>query len=167
MPSAGHEERRRVRRRVEPLDRLPVAEEDAEHGEEHADVPEHAGEVEESSGRSARRATAGTSCHRHAATVASDAQPMPTAWRCAIRTRPKVSSALPVRKYGLCSLIEAMSASSEPISSQNDAARREGQHRPAARRVDGGTLGRGLHAGFGDGRGGHRSNLKQSWSSEP
>src|SRR5262249_7800576 len=39
----------------------------------------------------------------------------------AIRTRPKVNSGLPVRKYGLCSLIDAMSAKSEPTSSQNRA----------------------------------------------
>ena len=55
--------------------------------------------------------------HRAAATVASDAHPRPTDCRCAMRTRPKVSSALPVRKYGLCNLIEATSANTEPISS--------------------------------------------------
>src|SRR6266545_3687400 len=54
--------------------------------------------------------------HSDAATVASDAHPMPTACRCAMRTRPKVSSAEPVRKYGLCSLTDATSARAEPIS---------------------------------------------------
>src|SRR6476469_561915 len=59
--------------------------------------------------------------HRQAVTVARDAHPIATACRCAMRTRPKVSSGLPVRKYGLCNLIDATSARAEPTSSQTTA----------------------------------------------
>ena len=68
-----------------------------------------------------------------------------------MRTRPNVSSALLVRKYGLCNLVDAMSASIDPIEQPEHRTCREEQHRPATRRINRGALGRRFARSICDG----------------